>query len=90
MRDLIIIYIAVINVTAFFLSWYDKRAAIKGSWRVPERNLFLAALLGGGCGMLASMLLFRHKTRHLKFMIGIPLILILNLYIFVKGFQLCS
>ena len=84
MKTIIFIYIVAINLVAFFLSWRDKRAAIKGKWRVPEGNLFLVSLLGGGCGMFISMLLFRHKTRHLKFMIGIPLIIILNLYVFTR------
>ena len=88
MKNFIIIYIAVINIAAFFLGWHDKRAAIKGKWREPEGNLFLISLLGGGCGMYLSMLLFRHKTKHLKFMIGIPLIIILNLYVFTRVLQI--
>lgn len=72
-----LIYYAVFaNAMGALLSIYDKLAAKNGWRRVPERTLFLWALLGGGIGVYASMLLIRHKTLHLRFMLGIPLIVI--------------
>lgn len=53
----------------------DKQRARKNLWRIPERTLLTAAVLGGSIGGLAGMYLFRHKTKHLKFTLGIPLIL---------------
>ncbi len=54
----------------------DKRKARRGLWRIPEVTLMIAAALGGSIGSLAGMYLFRHKTRHPKFTVGIPMILI--------------
>ena len=52
----------------------DKRKAIKNAWRIPEATLISVALLGGSLGCLMGMRIFRHKTRHHKFSIGLPLI----------------
>lgn len=68
-------YIAAVNSIAFALFGYDKYRAIRHQWRVPERTLFLAALIGGSLGAYAGMHVFRHKTRHLKFRAGLPVIL---------------
>ena len=54
----------------------DKRKAQKGSWRIPEKTLFIITLLGGGIGTILGMYVFRHKTKKLKFTIGLPVILI--------------
>ncbi|MBO4832031.1 MAG: DUF1294 domain-containing protein [Oscillospiraceae bacterium] len=62
------------NVIAFLAAWSDKRRAVKGKRRIRERTLFLLAFLCGSVGLYAAMLLFRHKTKHLSFMIGVPLI----------------
>ena len=68
-------YLVLVNAAAFFLMLADKLKAKKGAWRIPEATLMGAALLGGSCGAIAGMYLFRHKTRHLKFKLGLPLIL---------------
>ena len=68
-------YLLLINAAAFFLMLADKHKAKKHRWRIPERTLIGSALLGGSIGALAGMYLFRHKTRHLKFTLGIPAIL---------------
>lgn len=73
------IYLGVVNLLAFLLSAYDKRAAIRKRQRIPEKTLFLWAVLGGSVGLYLSMLIFRHKTKHLSFMLGIPLIFIIQL-----------
>lgn len=68
-------YLALANAVGFLLMGADKGRARKDRWRIPERTLFLAALLGGGFGVWAGMYVFHHKTRHWYFVWGIPLIL---------------
>ena len=75
------IYLAVVNLAAFALMGVDKRRAKRGAWRIPERTLFLPAILGGSPGAILGMQVFRHKTRHRQFMIGMPLILLVQLVI---------
>ena len=71
-----ICYLLIVNIVAFFLMGIDKKKAQIGAWRIPEKTLFLSAILGGGVGAIAGMQLFRHKTRHRSFVIGMPLILL--------------
>lgn len=59
--------------------WLDKRKAIKGSWRIPEKTLFIITALGGGIGTIAGMYTFRHKTQKIQFVIGFPVITILEI-----------
>ena len=68
-------YLLIINALGFLLMLVDKWKAQKNRWRVRESTLLLIAALGGSVGSLAGMYLFRHKTLHLKFTLGIPLIL---------------
>lgn len=75
----IIIYLISINIIGFFIMWLDKRKAIKGSWRIPEKTLFIITAIGGGIGTIAGMYTFRHKTKKLNFVIGLPLITILEI-----------
>lgn len=75
----IIIYFIVINIIGFFIMWLDKRKAIKGSWRIPEKTLFVITALGGGIGTIAGMYTFRHKTQKIQFVIGFPVITILEI-----------
>lgn len=75
------IYLIVINLIAVIVTIYDKLCAVKRRWRVKESTLLLLSALGGGISMYITMLLIRHKTRHIKFMLGIPLILIVQLII---------
>ena len=70
-------YLVVVNLWAFVLMWFDKRRSKrKGARRIRERTLFLSALLGGGLGAFLGMWVFRHKTKHWYFVLGIPLIAI--------------
>ena len=57
----------------------DKRKAKKNLWRIPEKTLFLSAILGGSAGAIAGMYVFHHKTRHWYFVIGMPLILVIQI-----------
>ena len=69
----------VTNVTAFFMFGADKRRAQKGKWRIPERALLLACLCFGALGGLLGMEVFRHKTRHPKFTVTVPALLLLQI-----------
>lgn len=72
---LLSVLLAVVNLAGLVLMAADKSRARRGRWRVPERMLFLTALLGGAAGSWAGMYLFHHKTRHWYFVLGMPLIL---------------
>ena len=72
---LFIPYIALISVIAIIITVKDKICAKTDKSRTPEKKLLLISALGGSAAMLLTMLLIRHKTRHMKFMIGIPVIL---------------
>ena len=85
MREILWIYLVVINIVALALYGADKRRAKKHAWRVSEKSLFLIALAGGSAGALLGMLLFRHKTKHWYFVIGIPLILAIQVYLLCWG-----
>lgn len=79
MRTVLIIYIILINLIGFCIMGIDKWKAKRRRWRVPERTLFLIALLCGSIGILIGMYVFRHKTKKLIFAIGIPAILVIQL-----------
>lgn len=74
-----------LNGLTFLLYGYDKRCARKGSWRVPEWQLLLSAACFGSVGALLAMKVFRHKTKHAKFLIGVPVLLGVQIVIVVKG-----
>ena len=77
--DAIYAYLLLINAVAFLLMLADKRKAEKKLWRIPESTLLTSAAFGGSIGAIVGMYLFRHKTRHMKFCLGLPLILISQL-----------
>lgn len=72
----LIIYIIGINIIGFLAMFIDKQKAKRGTWRIPEKTLFILTLIGGGIGTISGMYLFRHKTRKLYFTVGFPAILI--------------
>lgn len=82
-QKLIALYLIIINAAGFILMLRDKRAAQKSAWRIPEARLMSIALSGGCFGIYAGMILFRHKTKHPKFSIGVPLIMVLYIMLFV-------
>ena len=79
-----ITYLILINAAAFLLMLIDKSKAKRGAWRIPERTLLGSAILGGSLGAITGMYLFRHKTKHPKFTIGIPVILIIQIIAIAK------
>ena len=81
--QVLLIYLLVINVVGFLLMGIDKLRAKKQVWRVPEKTLFIVAVLGGSIGTNVGMYVFRHKTKHWYFVIGMPLILIAQIALIV-------
>lgn len=73
-----IIYLIVINIISVFVTIFDKRAAINGRRRVPEKTLLILSAIGGSVGMYLTMRVIRHKTLHAKFMVGIPVIFVVQ------------
>ncbi|MEE1078047.1 MAG: DUF1294 domain-containing protein [Agathobacter sp.] len=82
MRDKIILfviaYLIIINLLGFAIMGIDKEKAKRKAWRIPEKTFFLVSFLGGSLGSFLGMRVFRHKTRHWYFVIGIPTIFILQ------------
>ena len=76
---LLFLYLAAINLALFCAMGADKRRARRHRWRVRESTLFTLCLLGGSLGGVLGMLAFRHKTRHWRFVLGFPVILLLHL-----------
>lgn len=85
--DLILIVIAaaliVWNITTFMMYSVDKRRAGKGQWRIKESTLILVAFLMGGAGAFLGMTLLRHKTKHLKFRLLLPVALLINVLVVI-------
>lgn len=67
------------NIIVFLTYYSDKRRSIKRQWRIPEATLIVMAFAGGGAGALCGMYLIRHKTKHLKFQLLVPLALVLQI-----------
>ena len=75
----VITWLIIINLTAFAVFGIDKKRAKKGQWRIPEKTLFLSAILGGSIGAILGMYIFHHKTKHWYFQFGIPAIMIVQI-----------
>ncbi len=73
------IYLICMNIITFVVFKSDKNRAIKGRWRIPESTLLSLSILGGGFGGWAAMKFVRHKTKHLKFVLLVPLAALLQL-----------
>ena len=81
--SLLIIYLVSVNIIGFALMGNDKRRARKNAFRIPEATLFAFSVIGGSIGTLIGMYTFRHKTKHMTFKIGIPLIIFLQVLFIV-------
>ena len=75
----IIIYFVIFNILGFLIMYIDKQKAKKGKWRIPEKTIFIVTALGGGIGTIAGMYTFRHKTQKVGFVVGLPLITIVEI-----------
>ena len=78
---IILLYLAIVSLVSVIVTIFDKLRAKSGGWRVPEKTLLLLSFLGGSVAMLFTMNLIRHKTKKAKFMVGIPLIIVLQCFI---------
>ena len=81
--NILLIYLLIINALTFLLMLTDKRRARKNAWRIPESTLLGVAALGGSLGAVLGMRLFRHKTLHLKFSVGLPLMLAVHIILLI-------
>lgn len=84
--NIALVWMAIINSIAFIMYGVDKYKSVHHKWRIPESTLLLLALAGGSIGAMLGMQVFRHKTKHLKFKYGVPLIffarIVVCLYVF--------
>ncbi len=76
---LLLAYLIIMNIAGFVSMGLDKSKAKRHAWRIPEATLFIIALLGGSVGSILGMQLFRHKTKHWYFVVGMPVIFFLQL-----------
>ena len=79
--DIVFCYLLIINASGLLLMHIDKKKAIQNKWRIPEKVLLGTAVLGGSLGCMAGMRLFRHKTKHLTFSLGLPVIFCIQVLI---------
>ena len=80
---ILMVYLLIINAASLILMLADKLKARKNLWRIPEKVLFLSAIIGGSIGSLLGMYVFRHKTKHFSFILGMPLILAIQIVLAV-------
>ena len=81
MENIIVTYFVAVNLIGLAAMAIDKSKAKRHAWRIPEKTLFLISIVGGSVGTWAGMYLFHHKTKHWYFVIGMPLILIVQVVI---------
>lgn len=81
----IVRWLVAINLISFCLFGLDKWKARRSAWRISEAALLTSAVLGGSLGALAGMRVFHHKTRHLKFTVTVPVLLVLQIALSVWG-----
>lgn len=77
-------YLLVVNLYGLFLMYSDKSKSIKKKWRTPEAKLLFIAFIFGSFGIFSGMYLFRHKTKHKKFTLIVPLVCFIQFYIIFK------
>lgn len=84
--DMLLLYLIVVNLITFFNFILDKKKSREEMWRIPESQLLFLSLIGGSLGGIIAMILVRHKTKKTKFIIGMPILLLLNIYVFYTIF----
>ena len=82
---LFLIYYAIVAAVSVIITVHDKNAAKSGAWRVSESMLMGIGLIGGALPMLITMKLIRHKTKHMKFMLGLPAEIILHIAVLIAA-----
>ena len=87
---ILIAYLAIISLISIIVCIYDKKISKKNKveLRIPEKTLLILSALGGSVAMLTTMLITRHKTKHVKFMLGIPVIIILQVALIAGAYIL--
>lgn len=80
---ILIIYLVIINLIAVILTVFDKSAVRNGNWRISEKTLLIVSALGGSISMLTTMYIVHHKTKKMKYMIGIPAIILAQLSVVI-------
>lgn len=83
---MVLAYLLIVNMIGFVLMFVDKKRAQNNQWRIKEVTLFLTAAIGGSIGSMLGMKAFRHKTKHLSFIIGMPAIFLVQLALVVGYF----
>ncbi len=81
--QLLYLYLLIINATGLLIMLVDKENAKEKLWRIPEKTILTVAAIGGSFGSLLGMYIFRHKTRHRKFNIGLPVMFSIHIMIAV-------
>lgn len=87
LTEFLFYYMVALNIIAMILCLVDKNAARRNYWRVQERLFFIIAIMGGSLLMYITMLSIRHKTKHKRFMIGLPIIIIVQIAITILLFH---
>lgn len=85
---IIAVYLIIANIAGFASMGIDKKKAEKKQWRTPEATLFLIAAIGGSIGSIIGMRHFRHKTKHWYFVVGMPLILVIQIALIILCFSI--
>ncbi|UNL84452.1 DUF1294 domain-containing protein [Priestia koreensis] len=82
--ELVWIYLLVINLVGFFVMWTDKRRAIRHEWRIAEKTIWIVSIVFGALGTTIGMFACRHKTKHVQFKLGLPLLAIIDFILLVE------
>lgn len=82
MNEFLVGYLVFINLMTLIAYGMDKQKAKKNKWRIPEKTLLLLAAIGGSIGALLGMYVFKHKTKHLKFILGVPVLFAVHVVLF--------
>ena len=81
MTEYIVLYFLIINIIGLSVMRVDKQRAIKHQYRISEQTLWIIAIVGGAIGAAIGMNMFRHKTKHVSFKLGFPLLAIIDLFL---------
>lgn len=83
LKTLFMWYFAIVNIVGLIMMGSDKNRAVSNQWRISEKALWITALIGAAPGMTVGMKMFRHKTKHMQFKLGFPILAILDIIIYL-------